>query len=176
MKIIEDFKESPTIQGLLNIKLDIFQDYRGEIWTIYSDEFTRYKFVQDKISISRFGVLRGFHGDSQTAKLITCLSGQFQLVVVDLRKNSKTYGNSEIFMLSDCEPRVVIVPEGCVNAHLCLSDQCIFFYKWTQGYRGPEAQITVAWNDLSINAPWMIACPIVSDRDKAGIPSEGVYL
>ena len=95
MKIIEDFKESPTIQGLLNIKLDIFQDYRGEIWTIYSDEFTRYKFVQDKISISRFGVLRGFHGDSQTAKLITCLSGQFQLVVVDLRKNSKTYALHE---------------------------------------------------------------------------------
>ena len=79
------------IKDLTVIKLDTFKDFRGEIWTVCSNEHSDTKYVTDKVTISRFGVLRGFHGDPFTSKLITCLSGQFQFAVVDVRKGSETY-------------------------------------------------------------------------------------
>jgi|TARA_Y100000310_G_scaffold166461_1_gene166149 dTDP-4-dehydrorhamnose 3,5-epimerase len=176
MNTIKSITESTKINDLKTITLDIFKDYRGEIWTVYSDIYTDLKFVADKVTISRLGVLRGFHGDPHTAKLITCLSGQFQLAVVDTRKNSKTYGNVETYLVSDNEPMVVIVPAGCVNAHLCLSDKCVFYYKWSEHYKEPEEQVTIAWNDPDINANWLIESPILSDRDKKGCPLKGIEL
>ena len=176
MKVIKEIIKSEKIKDLVSIKLDTFQDYRGEIWTVYSEEYTDLKFVADKITISRFGVLRGLHGDPHTAKLITCLSGQFQLAILDLRKDSETYGNVETFLISDYEPTVVVVPTGCVNAHLCLSDKCVFYYKWSEHYKGPDEQVTIAWDDPSLNIDWAIKSPILSERDKNGAPHEGVFL
>ena len=176
MKVIKEIIKSEKIKDLVSIKLDTFQDYRGEIWTVYSEEYTDLKFVADKITISRFGVLRGLHGDPHTAKLITCLSGQFQLAILDLRKDSETYGNVETFLISDYEPTVVVVPAGCVNAHLCLSDKCVFYYKWSEHYKGPDEQVTIAWDDPSLNIDWAIKSPILSERDKNGAPHEGVFL
>ena len=176
MNTIEEIIHSPVIDGLTVIKLDTFQDYRGEIWTVYSEEFTNLNFIADKITKSRFGVLRGFHGDSHTAKLITCLSGQFQFAVVDLRKDSKTYGNKQTFLVSDYEPKIIIVPAGCVNAHLCLSDKCVFYYKWSEQYAGPEGQVTIAWDDPEIGINWAIKNPILSERDKNGVPYKGITL
>jgi dTDP-4-dehydrorhamnose 3,5-epimerase len=165
---IKNINSETSISGLQVIELDTFQDYRGEIWTVYSEEYCDYKFVADKITISKFGVLRGFHGDSHTAKLITCLSGQMQFAVVDLRRNSETYGNSETFIISDVNPKVVVVPPGCANAHLSLSDKCVFYYKWSEQYAGPESQVTVAWNDPDLNMNWAIKDPVLSERDKNG--------
>ena len=176
MKIIKEITKSEKIKDLLSIKLDTFQDYRGEIWTVYSEEYTDLKFVADKITISRFGVLRGLHGDPHTAKLIACLSGQIQLAVLDLRKDSETYGNVETFLISDYDPTVVIVPAGCVNAHLCLSDKCVFYYKWSEQYKGPDEQVTIAWDDPELNIDWVIDNPILSERDKNGVPHKGVFL
>jgi|TARA_R110001583_G_scaffold40442_1_gene129156 dTDP-4-dehydrorhamnose 3,5-epimerase len=176
MNIIKSITESTKIDGLKSITLDTFKDYRGEIWTVYSDEYTDLKFVADKITISRFGVLRGFHGDPYTAKLITCLSGQFQLAIVDTRKDSKTYGNVETYLVSDNEPMVVVVPAGCVNAHLCLSDKCVFYYKWSEHYKGPEEQVTISWDDPDIDVDWAIKSPILSERDKNGVPLLGISL
>ena len=62
MNVIKEKTESSNINGLYSIKLDTFEDTRGEIWTIYSDEHTDLSFVADKVTISKFGVLRGFHG------------------------------------------------------------------------------------------------------------------
>jgi len=176
MKIVKEITKSEKIKDLLSIKLDTFQDYRGEIWTVYSEEYTDLKFVADKITISRFGVLRGLHGDPHTAKLIACLSGQIQLAVLDLRKDSETYGNVETFLISDYDPTVVIVPAGCVNAHLCLSDKCVFYYKWSEHYKGPDEQVTIAWDDPELNIDWVIDNPILSERDKNGISYKGVFL
>ena len=176
MKIVKEITKSEKIKDLLSIKLDTFQDYRGEIWTVYSEEYTDLKFVADKITISRFGVLRGLHGDPHTAKLIACLSGQIQLAILDLRKDSETYGNVETFLISDYDPTVVIVPAGCVNAHLCLSDKCVFYYKWSEHYKGPDEQVTIAWDDPELNIDWVIDNPILSERDKNGISYKGVFL
>jgi len=176
MKIIKDIIHSNNILDLVEISLDTFEDDRGQIWTVYSDEFSDHQFVQDKITISKFNVLRGFHGDSDTTKLICCLEGKFQLVVIDLRKNSKTYGNSETYIVSSNSPSVIVVPAGCVNAHLCLSDKCIFYYKWSKKYDGAANQITIAWNDPDLRVSWPIKDPILSDRDLNGNPMNGIYL
>ena len=126
MNIIKNRKKSKNIEGLEVIELDTFKDFRGEIWTVYSEEYSDLKFVADKITVSTFGVLRGFHGDKHTAKLITCLSGQMQFAVVDLRKESDTYGNVEQFFVSDNEPKIIFVPAGCVNAHLAYPTSVFF--------------------------------------------------
>ena len=167
---------SDKIEGLSTIKLDPFYDFRGEIWTVYDKEYTDYNFVADKITVSGYGVLRGFHGDSHTAKLITCLSGHIQLAVLDLREGSETYGNAETFLISDCAPEIVIVPAGCVNAHLCLSEKCVFYYKWSEQYKGPDEQVTISWDDPNIDTKWIIRDPVLSERDKKGISFEGVVL
>lgn len=164
------------IKGTLKIVLDIHRDHRGEIWTTYEENYCDYTFVSDKVTISRFGVLRGFHGDAGTAKLITCLSGQIQLALLDLRKNSNTYGKVETHIISDSEPCLILVPEGVVNAHLCLTDKCVFHYKWSKKYEGPEKQVTIAWDDPDVGIDWMIKSPILSDRDKNGKSFKGIYL
>jgi len=176
MRVVEEKVESENIDGLVYIKLDTFEDSRGEIWTIHSKEHTDLTFVADKVTISKYGVLRGFHGDPYTAKLISCLAGKFQLSIIDLRNNSKTYGNTETYIMSDEEPSVVIVPAGCVNAHLCLSDKCVFYYKWSEEYRGPEEQVTVAWNDPDLGITWPIDNPVLSERDRNGVNFKGIVL
>ena len=81
-----------------------------------------------------------------------------------------------MFYLSDREPKSIFVPAGCVNGHLCLSDKCIFYYKWSEKYSGAATQETIKWNDERFNLPWLCKDPILSDRDMLGRNSEGVYL
>jgi len=174
VKSVEDFSE---IRGLKKLNLDTFTDFRGDIWTTYTDCDFLPKFVQDKVSVSKKHVLRGLHGDSEIDKLIICMHGRIQLAVLDLRKNSPTYGNAEMFDLSDESGVAIFVPSGCVNGHLCLSDKCIFFYKWSKIYSGPQNQVTIKWNDPKLDLKWKIKKPILSTRDKKhAILSEGVVL
>jgi len=173
---VKEINNETSILGLQVMKLDTFQDHRGEIWTVYSEDYCDDTFVSDKITISGFGVLRGFHGDTHTVKLITCLHGQIQLAVTDLRKDSETYGNVETFFITDHEPTIIIVPAGCVNAHLSLSEKCVFYYKWSEHYQGPDSQATVAWDDPDLNVDWAIKNPILSERDKNGVSHKAVYL
>ena len=176
MFFIKGTREYKQIAGLKELSLDSQSDERGEIWPIYSDNDFLPPFKEDKISISNRFVLRGLHGDPTTGKLITCISGEIQLAVADLRKNSSTYGNSLMFHLSDREPKSIFVPAGCVNGHLCLSEKCVFYYKWSEKYSGASTQKTIKWNDERFNLPWLCKDPILSDRDKLGKSSEGVYL
>ena len=174
MKKINSIYKSELIEGLVKINLDCFYDERGEIWTVFAKEFVPHDFVEDKVSISHKNVLRGFHGDADTVKLVSCLHGEFQFSVVDLRKDSQTFQNCESFIITDAEPSVILVPAGCLNAHLCLSDKCVFYYKWSKPYAGPGNQVTVAWDDPDINMSWLINDPVMSDRDQKGVKLKGV--
>ncbi len=176
MNPVKEIYQSDIIAGSTKIVLDTYHDERGEIWTTYEEDYCSYRFVADKLTISKKDVLRGFHGDSDTAKLISCLSGKIQLALLDLRKDSSTYGNVETHILSAKEPSLVLVPEGVVNAHLCLSDICIFHYKWSKKYTGPDNQVTIAWNDPEIDIEWKTKNPILSERDKNGKKFKGMYL
>jgi dTDP-4-dehydrorhamnose 3,5-epimerase len=169
-------EESQTIKDLVVADLDPFEDDRGQIWTLYNTQDWNMRFVEDKISISTHNVLRGLHGDKTTWKLIGCLNGSFFLAVVDGRENSPTYGNIETFTLSAQKPQLILVPAGCLNGHLCLTDQCIFWYKWSEYYNGPKNQVTIRWDDKDININWPYSNPIISERDTNGIDFKGLKL
>jgi dTDP-4-dehydrorhamnose 3,5-epimerase len=169
---------SKKINDLVTIKPEVFYDFRGEyVETFNKDRYAQFKdydgspinFVEDDISMSKQHVLRGLHGDGNTWKLIQCLLGDFYYVVVDMRKHSSTYLNWEAFTLSEKNRMQVLVPAGCANGHLVMSQQTIFSYKQSQYYSGMSQQFTVRWNDPQLNIYWPIAQPILSQRDTQAI-------
>jgi len=130
-------------------------------------EFPNLIFVQDNISISQKNVLRGLHGNLTATKLAECVFGEVLLAVCDIRISSSGFGTYELFNLSAENRNRVLIPAGFVNGHLCLSEQCVFYYKWSEYYT-PD-QITIRWDDPTLNIPWGITNPILSERDRHGI-------
>ena len=149
---------------------DIFTDFRGDLWTTWKkDEFPYdIDFNHDKVSTSRKNVLRGIHGDFKSHKLITCLYGELFFVIVDNRKNSKTYLQHQTMILDARKRLQVLVPPGVGNAFLVLSEDSVFSYKWsyTGEYPDVEDQFTIKWNDELINIDWPIENPILQKRDR----------
>jgi dTDP-4-dehydrorhamnose 3,5-epimerase len=164
---------SQKIQDLKIITPYTFYDFRGEYVETFSKKEYLFKdaegnaveFVEDDISVSKHGVLRGLHGDSKTWKLIQCLEGEIYIVVVDMRKDSTTYLNWEAFSVNEKNRTQILVPAGCANGHLCLTERCIFSYKQSQYYSGMENQFTVKWNDPKLQIFWPINDPMISVRD-----------
>jgi len=147
----------------MNFNKDKHFEDRGSLYTIYDSRDFEIKFVQDKISKSNQGVIRGFHGDSITWKLITCLYGRIKLVTYDVDTDIK---QEYILDGDDKESISVLVPPRVLNAHQCLSSHCIFHYKWSHHYTGPENQWSVYYNDSTINPQWnWDFASIISDRD-----------
>ena len=167
MKYVKDLK-SHDIDGLIEIQLDPFLDKRGEIWSIYEDCEIFPKFVEDKVTVSRKNVLRGLHGDYDTHKLICCMHGEIFLAVVDVRKDSQTFKSVKTFHLTEKKPTMILVPPGRLNGHVCLTEKCVFFYKWSKKYSGPDDQITVRWSDPDLNIHWPTMNPTLSERDENG--------
>lgn len=169
--------KSSKINNLSIIKPDVFHDFRGEYVETFNEarydfkdtEGKPIKFIEDDISMSHRHVLRGLHGDDKTWKLIQCLMGDFYYVVVDMRKNSPTYLAWEGFTLNEKNRMQVLVPAGCANGHLVMSEKCIFSYKQSQYYSGMSNQFTVRWNDPGLNIFWPVANPILSARDSEAI-------
>ena len=160
------------LEGVLRIKLDNFIDHRGKYVETYNeDEYFKQnittKFVQDDISISKKNVLRGIHGDEQTTKLVSCLSGSFYLIVVNNDKDSDQFKQWTSFNLSGDDDVQILIPEKFGNGHLVTSDEAIFHYKQNT-YYNPSGQFTILWNDPSYNFEWPIKTPILSSRDEKG--------
>lgn len=149
----------------LVITEDKFFEVRGNIYTIYDQRKlpAGLKFVQDKISKSNQGVIRGFHGDNKTWKLITCLQGKVKLITYNIDTDQK---NVYLLDADSHEMTSVLVPPRVLNAHQCLSQNCTFFYKWSEFYTSPNEQWSVNYNDQDINPEWEQQFnEIVSDRD-----------
>ena len=137
-----------------------------EYWKIFElYRVPKLQFVVDSFSVSRKDTLRGFHGDFVTWKLIQCLQGTIQLVVIDVKPESPTYKKVETFHLNDKNRKQVVIPPGCVNAHLCISETCIFNYKLANQFTKQEQQLHVKWNDPEYKVYWPVANPILSQRD-----------
>ena len=161
--------EKTDLEGVLLIKLDGFEDFRGEYIELYNDKLYRennisIKFVEDDISTAHYGVIKGIHGDRKTWKLISCLHGKFYLVVLNYDRNSDDYGKWISFVLSDRNHYQVLVPPKHGNGHLCLSKKSIFHYKQSS-YYNPSSQFTIEWNDTRFYIWWPIKNPILSRRD-----------
>ena len=166
------------IQGLQLYERESFSDHRGSFIELHRADDQRWSvpggllvFVEDDLSMSRRGVLRGLHGDRRTWKLMQCLTGELFLAVVDLRPDSSAFGDWFGLRLAADRPRQVLVPPGCVNGHLVLRDSALL-YKQTEYYRGASAQIALRWNDPQVAIEWPLGelseledPPVLSRRD-----------
>ena len=158
------------LEGVLLIKPPtIFEDFRGfyvEIYNekLYTEAGIDIEFIQDDISVSSKNVLRGIHGDGVTWKLVSCLYGEFHLVVVNWNDASSQFRQWESFTLSDQNRLQVLIPPRFGNGHLVLSEMAIFHYKQSTYYDN-AGQFTILWNDPKLNIQWPIDNPILSDRD-----------
>ena len=160
-----------SLEGVLVIEPPtVFEDFRGAYIETYNRRLYReagidVDFVQDDISVSSRNVLRGIHGDDRTWKLISCLHGQFYLVVVNWDSDSPQHGEWEAFTLSDRNRLQVLVPPRFGNGHLVLSEQAIFHYKQSTEYER-ASQFTLLWNDPRLGIWWPTQAPILSRRDQ----------
>ena len=145
-----------------------FEDYRGELYTVFNQDEHELIFNHDKVAVSRQHVLRGIHGDAKATKLITCLSGEIYLVVIDNRPESPNYLKWNSIILNENNKRQILIPPGFGNGHLVLSEKAVFFYKWSYKGEYPDVkdQFSLNWKDPKINIHWPIDNPILSERDK----------
>ena len=163
-----------SIEGLVIIDPTVFGDNRGYFLESYNEkEFKEVignvSFVQDNESKSSKGVLRGLHFQKPPfaqAKLVRCIEGKVLDVVVDIRKNSKTYGQYFTTELSGENKKQLFIPRGFAHGFLVLSDSAIFAYKVDNTY-APEHDAGIRWNDPIVNIQWGLSESevLVSDKD-----------
>jgi dTDP-4-dehydrorhamnose 3,5-epimerase len=162
-------RDLEKIEGLCRYSIDCHVDDRGSLFTSNPILGQTREFCTDKFSISKKGVLRGLHGDYDTAKLIFCAWGKIQLAVVDARPMSPTFGKSQDFILETFENsksiEAVLVPEGCLNGHLVLSETAVFYYQWTQPYNLGK-QMSVRYDDPDLGISWVENPTCLSERDR----------
>lgn len=164
--------EKTFIEGLLLISPTVFTDERGYFLESYNkkhlESMLDVDFVQDNESMSQKNVLRGLHFQIppfSQGKLIRVITGSVLDVVVDLRKQSKTYGQHYKNVLSDKNKKQIYIPPGFAHGFLVLENKTIFSYKCTNYYK-KDAEGAILWNDKTLNIDWNIAHPIISEKDK----------
>lgn len=164
-----------VFREVLIVRPRVFGDGRGCFWETYQD--TRYseagmgaRFVQDNLSVSRKGALRGLHyqvGRPQ-AKLVWVVSGEVWDVVVDLRRSSPTFGKWFGMSLSAKDPVQLYIPEGFAHGFCVTGDEAVFCYKCTD-YYSPSHERGIRWDDPDLGIPWPVREPILSEKDR-GFP------
>ena len=167
MKVIET-----PLTGLLIIEPRVFGDERGfflETWSQkrYQDAGINVDFVQDNLSFSGRGVLRGLHFQNPQAqgKLVHVLQGEVFDVAVDIRQRSPTFGHWHGVVLSGENKRQFWVPPGFAHGFCVTSETALFTYKCTELY-APEHEKSIRWDDPTLAIDWPISDPQVSDKDR----------
>jgi dTDP-4-dehydrorhamnose 3,5-epimerase len=161
-----------TIPGVRLFVRPAHTDERGCFRRVFSDaEYQRLgltdTFVEDNISVSKRGVLRGLHYDFRLAKFVQVLKGEIFDVVVDVRRSSPTFGAWQGFTLTANGCEQLYVPRGFAHGFYVLSDEAIMSYKQSGAY-DPSSEGQVRWNDPAIGIAWPLSVgPIVSDKDAA---------
>ncbi|GAB6095439.1 dTDP-4-dehydrorhamnose 3,5-epimerase [Desulfatiferula olefinivorans] len=183
MKIV-----TTDLDGVLIIEPDVFGDHRGFFMESYSRK--RYSdlgisvaFVQDNVSLSRRGILRGLHYqlDHPQAKLVQVLKGEVFDVAVDIRRGSPQFGCWAGVMLSEENRRQLYIPQGFAHGFVVTSETALFHYKCSD-YYAPGDEYSLLWSDPDLGIAWPEEKPILSDKDRIapvlkaiGIESLPVY-
>lgn len=162
-----------SIPEIVLIEPKLFHDTRGYFHENFKEsEFSangiNLKFVQDNMSFSTKGVLRGLHFQKEPkgqAKLISVISGEIFDVAVDLRKDSKTFGKWISQILSNQNHKMLYIPEGFAHGFCTLSDTAHVLYKTTNEYSFEHEQ-GIIWNDPDVLISWPIQNPLMSEKDK----------
>jgi len=168
MKVIKT-----KLEGLLILEPQVFGDERGFFLEShneikYLDIGIKDKFVQDNLSKSTKGVLRGLHFREPPyaqGKLVQVISGSVLDVAVDIRYNSPTYGEYLLVELNEGNKKQLWIPPGFAHGFLTLSEEAIFHYKCTAPYN-KESEGGIMWNDPDLGIKWGISDPSLSDKDK----------
>jgi len=164
--------ETTALPGVLRIQTDIYEDDRGGFMeTFHADRYAEMgidvTFVQDNVSRSETGVLRGLHlqHPHPQGKLVYVLAGTVYDVVVDVRRNSDTFGE---WIGTTLQPwsHQLFVPEGFAHGFVVTDGPATFAYKCTDVY-APEAELTIHWNDPDLGIDWPVDDPVVSEKDAA---------
>jgi dTDP-4-dehydrorhamnose 3,5-epimerase len=158
---------------VLLVELKVHGDSRGFFYESF--QARRYAeggipgpFVQDNLSRSAKGTLRGLHFQEPRAqgKLVQVLRGSVFDVAVDVRRGSPRFGRWVGIELSESQPRQLWIPPGFAHGFCVLSDSADFFYKCTELY-APDAERGIAWNDPAIGIRWPVERPFLSAKDQA---------
>ena len=166
--------EKQQIEDVILIKPKVFGDNRGFFMETYkkSDFFSNgieVEFNQDNHSKSTKGVLRGLHYQANPygqAKIVRCGRGRIYDVAVDIRPNSKTFGQYVKVELSEENKHMLYIPVGFAHGFVALSDEVELLYK-ASGEYNPQADRGVLWSDPDININWEIDFePLLSEKDK----------
>lgn len=169
MEIVDE-----PIEGLFVLKQKVLGDERGFFMESFrSREFSKLvgnqlSFVQDNLSKSSKNVLRGMHFQAPPngqGKLVTVLTGAVLDVVVDIRKSSPSYGQSFAIELNEHNKLFMFVPEGFAHGFCTLEDNTLFMYKCTD-YYNKDSEGSFRWDDPSLDIPWGVTDPIVSEKDR----------
>jgi dTDP-4-dehydrorhamnose 3,5-epimerase len=159
------------LPGVLILEPDVFSDERGFFLETFSS--VRYEntgiqgpFVQDNISFSKKGVLRGLHFQypQSQGKLVQVLSGRVVDVAVDIRVGSPTFGHWDSVVLSDANHRQMYIPPGFAHGYCVTSETAVFSYKCTDFYN-PQTEGGIIWNDPDLNIDWPVTEPVLSSKD-----------
>jgi dTDP-4-dehydrorhamnose 3,5-epimerase len=168
--------ETTPLAGVLHIKPDVYGDARGfflETWNRrrYAEIGLDRDFVQDNLSLSRRGILRGLHfqNPGPQGKLVQVLQGEVFDVAVDIRLGSPTFGRWYGAWLSEENHHQLYVPEGFAHGFCVASDIALFSYKCTDFYN-PAAEFSLRWDDPEVGVAWPIdGDPILSAKDQAAL-------
>lgn len=162
------------IEDVFLLKPKVFSDDRGYFFESFNANVWKEKvgevptFVQDNESMSNKGVLRGLHFQHPPfaqGKLVRVIQGSVMDVVVDLRRNSPTYGEHLSVILSGENKHQLYLPAGFAHGFLTLEDKTIFSYKCTNFYN-QKSEGGLMWNDPALKINWGINNPILSEKDK----------
>lgn len=177
-------KITPTqLSEVLLVEPDVFGDERGfffESWQkkCYADLGLDVDFVQDNVSFSQKGILRGLHVQNPYAqgKLVHVLQGEVYDVAVDIRNGSPTFGQWVGLYLSAENRHQLYIPPGFAHGFCVTSETALFAYKCTELYH-PETELSIAWNDSDIGIQWPVSEPNLSKKDREAcllkdVPSE----
>lgn len=161
-----------NLKDVLVIEPDIYTDERGVFLETYvQKKYTALKikanFVQDMLSDSNKGVIRGLHFQVKNpqGKLVQCIYGKIFDVVVDINPSSPTYRHFFSVELCSVSMRQVWIPPGYAHGFAVLSDGAMVTYKCTE-YYDPSDERGIAWDDDEVNIAWPIKEPIISPKDK----------
>ncbi|OFX80469.1 MAG: dTDP-4-dehydrorhamnose 3,5-epimerase [Bacteroidetes bacterium GWE2_29_8] len=164
--------EKTEFEGLIVLTPKVFDDNRGCFFESFNEKIVseiipNTLFVQDNISISKKNVIRGLHLQEPPyaqGKLVTVLKGKVIDIVVDVRKNSPTYGQYYSIELSSENKNLLYIPIGFAHGFVSLEDESVFMYKCTNFY-SKESEVCINWNDPNIKINWGINNPILSEKD-----------
>jgi dTDP-4-dehydrorhamnose 3,5-epimerase len=166
---------SRGLGGQVIIEPRLYRDERGfflETWNDrrYREHGLSVAFVQDNLSSSRAGVLRGLHYQNPMAqgKLVSVIAGEVFDVAVDIRQGSLTFKKWWGITLSGDNKRQIYIPPGFAHGFVVLSEVALFHYKCTD-YYSPKDEITIRWDDPELAIQWPIPNPVVSERDCQGL-------